>query len=168
MDTELTRRMAAALLRDGEAGVGAVVDARCQTPDLNAEPPAQQAPVDPVRMVQVTANLIDNASRYTPTEGLIAVSLTGTGTEGCIRVAGDGLGICFADAQTLLEALLRAPEALACGSAGLGNGLTVVRKLVAAHHGSIEARSAGPGLGSELLVRLPRLATETPPAEAPC
>ena len=146
----------------------AAIEARRQTLDFKADPPALQVQVDPVRMVQVIANLIDNASKYTPAEGRISVSVSGTEAEVRIRVADNGMGISFADTQTLFEPFLRAPEALTSGSAGLGIGLTVVRELVVAHHGSIEAHSAGLGLGSEFVVRLPRLATDAPPAEAPC
>lgn len=146
----------------------ATIETRRQTLDFKADPPALQVQVDPVRMVQVIANLIDNASKYTPAEGRISVSVSGTEAEVCIRVADNGMGISFADTQTLFEPFLRAPEALTSGSAGLGIGLTVVRELVVAHHGSIEAHSAGLGLGSEFVVRLPLLATDAPPAEAPC
>ncbi|HEU4460056.1 MAG TPA: diguanylate cyclase [Methylibium sp.] len=134
----------------------AATEARRQTLEFSTDAPSQLARVDPLRMVQVITNLIDNASKYTPPEGRITVTLTGSEAEVCIRVADNGIGISFSDTQTLFEPFLRAPEALASGSAGLGIGLTVVRELVVAHQGSIEVRSAGIGQGSEFIVRLPR------------
>jgi signal transduction histidine kinase len=112
--------------------------------------------VDPVRVVQVVTNLVDNASKYTLVEGLLSVSVMGTQTEVTIRVADNGMGISFADPGVLFEPFLRAPEALASRSTGLGLGLTVVHELVAAHQGTVEVRSAGPGQGVEVVVRLPR------------
>jgi signal transduction histidine kinase len=156
LDVELRPADVADLAQQAIDTCRAAIEARRQTLTFDADPPAQPARVDTVRMVQIIANLIDNASKYTPIEGRIDVSVTGSDTEVCVRVADNGMGISFADAGALFKPFVRAPEALASDSPGLGIGLSVVHELVVAHRGTIEVRSEGIGQGSEFIVRLPR------------
>lgn len=145
-----------ALAHQAAEACQASVDARRQTLQLLGTHATEAARVDPVRLVQIITNLIDNASKYTPAEGRIVVRVDGTPTEVSIAVADNGMGLSSSDSEALFEPFSRAPEALASGSPGLGIGLTVVRELVRAHQGSITVASGGIGLGAEFVVRLPR------------
>lgn len=107
---------------------------------------------DAIRLVQVVANLLNNASRYTPADGRIAITC-GAHKEGVeIRVSDNGRGISPDFLPHVFEAFSQ--EAEQAGS-GLGVGLSVVRQLVALHNGTVAAHSAGSGQGSEFTVWLP-------------
>lgn len=98
---------------------------------------------DSVRLAQVFSNLLNNAVRYTDPGGRIGIAAQRDESNAVITVSDTGIGI--------------APEALpkVFVQSGLGIGLTLVRSLVEMHGGSVRARSAGPGRGSEFVVRLP-------------
>jgi diguanylate cyclase len=112
---------------------------------------------DPIRLTQIVTNLIDNASKFTPDDGSIRLSLEVEGAWLVLTVCDDGIGI---PAESLTRIFnLYEQDALAPGSGrvGLGIGLSVVHDLVVAHGGTVEARSAGAGLGSQFVVTLPLL-----------
>ena len=110
---------------------------------------------DPVRLAQIFNNLLENASKYTPDQGRIA--LTATLQEGAITVtvADEGMGISAEGLTTIFGLFVQDTRALAHAQGGLGIGLAVVRDLVDAHGGTIIARSAGRDRGSEFIVTLP-------------
>src|SRR5690606_14575524 len=108
---------------------------------------------DPVRLAQIVANLLNNAARYTENGGRITVRAERRGDDALISVADTGIGIEPEDLPRVFDMFRRAASAR--GSAGLGVGLPLARRLAGMHGGSIEARSAGPGRGSEFVVRLP-------------
>ena len=116
---------------------------------------------DAVRLAQIVGNLLHNATKYTPADGHITVTASSANGEVVISVRDDGIGIASEALPTLFEVFvqLEAPGTRSAG--GLGIGLSLARDLVRLHDGRIEAHSAGPGLGSEFIVRLPR-AQETP------
>ena len=121
------------------------------TLDLAAEPLLVNG--DAVRLVQVIANLLNNAARYTAPHGRITIAVEHAANDNVeIRVTDNGRGIAPEFLTQVFDTFAQEkPE----GSAGLGLGLTVVRRIVAMHEGSIEARSEGRDRGSEFLVRLP-------------
>lgn len=109
------------------------------------------------RLVQVFANILSNAARYTPEGGLIAVIATAEAEEAVIRVTDNGIGI-PPDKLTAIFELFTQASATSEGSRyGLGIGLALARDLVVLHGGTIQARSPGIGNGSEFIVRLPLL-----------
>jgi signal transduction histidine kinase len=110
---------------------------------------------DPVRLTQVIGNLLDNAVKYTPAGGHIAVSAGREGGDAVIVVRDDGIGIPQTMLARVFEPYARSDQPLARSESGTGLGLSVVRDLVELHGGSIAAHSAGPGGGSEFRVRLP-------------
>jgi CheY-like chemotaxis protein len=126
--------------------------------ELTLSVPAEPLPVsgDAVRLAQILGNLLHNATKYTPAGGHIAVTASGEGDEILISVKDDGVGIASDALRTIFELFvqLEAPGTRSTG--GLGIGLSLARDLVRLHGGTIEAHSAGPGLGSEFVVRLPR------------
>lgn len=117
---------------------------------------------DPIRLAQVFANLLHNASRYTPAGGKISIACACQKDTVEVRIKDNGRGIAKSFLPHVFEAFSQ--EADKTG-AGLGVGLSVVRQLVALHQGTVAVRSEGPGLGSEFIVRLPRSAAE--PTSAP-
>jgi PAS domain S-box-containing protein len=121
--------------------------------------PAQALTVlgDMVRLVQVLANLLNNAAKYTPEGGQIEldVEASANGREVAVRVRDTGMGIPPEILPRLFEPFTQSERTLDRAEGGLGIGLTLVRRLVGMHGGTVQAHSAGPGLGSEFVVRLP-------------
>jgi PAS domain S-box-containing protein len=110
---------------------------------------------DPVRLAQVFSNLLINAAKYTSPGGHIELTAT-NGSDGltvCVR--DDGIGMAPEMLPKLFTLFSQGPAARDDAAAGLGVGLAMVRGLVELHGGTVEARSAGPGRGSEFIVRLP-------------
>jgi PAS domain S-box-containing protein len=111
---------------------------------------------DPTRLEQILANLLNNAAKYTPPGGHIAVAVEREeGGKVAIRVTDDGMGIPADLLPHVFDLFVQATQALDRSRGGLGLGLALVRKLTEMHGGRVEARSAGPGLGSEFVVHLP-------------
>jgi diguanylate cyclase (GGDEF)-like protein len=121
--------------------------------------PARPAIVDgdPVRLVQVFSNLLDNASKYTPEGGQVVLAVTVLGDTVAISVSDSGIGISAEALPDVFEPFVQDGHALGFNGVGLGIGLTVVRELVEAHGGSVVASSAGHGQGSRFVVTLPLL-----------
>jgi diguanylate cyclase len=120
---------------------------------------------DHARLEQVVRNLLDNASQYTPDLGRIQLSLAIKGSAVELTVSDSGIGITAQVLPTIFDPFAQDIPAIGFRSIGLGIGLTVVRALVEAHGGSVVARSAGVGQGSQFTVTLP-LAQATPIAVA--
>jgi signal transduction histidine kinase/ActR/RegA family two-component response regulator len=110
---------------------------------------------DPVRLSQVFANLLNNASRYTQSGGRIALSAEVQGNTVCVTVTDNGKGIAAEDLPNIFAMFTQDQEAGVRVQAGLGVGLALAQRLVELHGGSIEAASDGPGRGSTFTVRLP-------------
>jgi len=123
---------------------------------------------DVVRLAQIVANLLNNASKFTPQGGHISLSTRFEDGVASIIVADDGQGIEEAFLPHAFELFAQADASLHRSLGGLGIGLTLVRHLTELHGGTVECRSDGPGKGSEFVVRLPGTMTErTSPALAP-
>ncbi len=131
---------------------------------LPAEPVYLDA--DPVRLAQVFSNVLNNAAKYTEHGGHIRLTGERQGNEVVVSVKDDGIGIAAEMLPRLFDIFSQAKPALERSQGGLGIGLSLVCGLVELHGGRIEARSAGPGQGSEFLVHLPVAATE-PIQQAP-
>jgi len=111
---------------------------------------------DPARISQVLANLLNNAARYTPPMGHIALSVMADEHTIEIRVIDDGVGIAPEAIGSIFTMFSQGGANPGEGDAGLGVGLPLARALTALHGGAIEARSDGAGRGTEMIVRLPR------------
>lgn len=111
---------------------------------------------DPVRLAQIFNNLLDNASKYTPQDGEIALALIVREQTVTIIVSDNGIGISAEALPTIFDLFVQDARALDHASGGLGIGLAVVRELVEAHGGSVVGQSAGSNLGSKFIVTLPR------------
>jgi PAS domain S-box-containing protein len=110
---------------------------------------------DPVRLNQVIQNLLHNAAKFTPDGGRIEVRASRERGDAMLSVKDNGVGMSAELAATAFELFKQGQQALDRPEGGLGVGLTLVDRLIRLHGGSVQARSAGPGLGSEFIVRLP-------------
>jgi PAS domain S-box-containing protein len=115
---------------------------------------------DLTRMAQVLANLLNNAAKYTDAGGQISLVAHGDGREVTISVRDNGPGISASLLPQVFDMFTQADRTLDRAQGGLGIGLTLVKKLVEMHGGSVEARSDGLGEGAEFIVRLPMLTAE--------
>jgi signal transduction histidine kinase len=118
---------------------------------------------DETRVEQVVTNLVDNASKYTQEGGTIFVRVAPEGNEALLEVQDNGMGISPALLPRIFELFTQGERTIDRAQGGLGLGLTLVRRLVEMHGGSIGARSAGPGQGAAFTVRMP---LSQAPAEA--
>jgi two-component system, sensor histidine kinase len=118
---------------------------------------------DPVRLTQVFANLLTNAAKYTNAGGHIAISATVEGDHVLVSVRDDGIGIATDQLASVFEMFTQLDRSNRRAQGGLGIGLTLVRSLVEMHGGRVEARSQGPGTGSEFVVQLPVVAERAQP-----
>lgn len=121
---------------------------------------------DKVRLAQVLANLLNNAAKYTSDEGQIWLSVEFGGDEVIFRVRDSGIGISKEMLSSIFDLFTQANHSLDRSQGGLGIGLTLVRRLVELHGGSVQALSEGANRGSEFVICLPIL-VERMAADAP-
>jgi signal transduction histidine kinase/ActR/RegA family two-component response regulator len=121
--------------------------------DLPEEPIILHA--DPVRVRQVLANLLNNAAKFTKAGGQIWLTVARAGSMAQISVRDNGRGIPAEMLPKVFELFSQVDRTYNRTQAGLGIGLTLVRTLVEMHGGQVEAKSEGPDMGSEFVVRLP-------------
>jgi PAS domain S-box-containing protein len=121
---------------------------------------------DLTRLAQVVANLLINAAKYTPEGGHLWLEAERDGHELILRVRDNGVGIAPSLLPRVFDLFTQGARTLDRAQGGLGIGLTLVKRIVEMHGGAVEARSAGPGRGSEFIVRLP-LVTVEPRAAQP-
>jgi two-component system CheB/CheR fusion protein len=141
-------------------------EARGQELSLSLPPEPVELDADPIRLEQVFGNILNNASKFSLTGGRVRVTAEvadhgkrqgDAPAELVVRVRDEGIGM---DPETLAHAFdlfMQADRTLDRSRGGLGIGLTLVRRLVELHGGTVEAHSPGQGQGSELVVRLPVL-----------
>jgi len=111
--------------------------------------------VDPMRFTQVVANLLHNAIKFTPVEGRITISAENDHGVAVIRVRDSGDGMDSELIDQAFDLFVQGPPSLDRPRGGLGLGLTLVRRLVELHQGTVHASSEGPGKGSEFTIRVP-------------
>ena len=131
--------------------------------DWSVEPPWLELDADPERLHQVVANLVENAIRFSPEGGTVAVTATeGPGTV-VLEVADAGPGIPPAEASRVFERFARLDHARTSRDGGTGLGLAIVRWVVELHGGEVRAESRHP-TGCRMVVTLPAAA---PAADGP-
>jgi signal transduction histidine kinase/CheY-like chemotaxis protein len=114
---------------------------------------------DPLRLNQILSNLLNNAAKFMSAGGSIFVTVRGDDSHVAISVRDTGIGIAPEMLPHVFDMFAQARTRNPSLHGGLGIGLSLARKLVEMHGGSIEARSAGLGKGSEFVVRIPLVAT---------
>ncbi|WP_422930478.1 PAS domain S-box protein [Singulisphaera sp. PoT] len=117
---------------------------------------------DPTRLAQVISNLLNNAAKYTESGGNITLAVEREASDVVVTVRDNGVGIPAEMLPHVFDMFTQVDRSLERSQGGLGVGLTLVKRLVEMHSGSVEARSGGPGRGSGFEVRLP-LAAELVP-----
>jgi len=110
---------------------------------------------DSARLEQVLANLLNNAAKYTEPGGAIELVAAREGDDAVVRVRDSGIGIAPELLPRVFDLFTQADRSLDRSQGGLGIGLTLVRRLVELHGGSVSASSRGLGRGSEFVVRVP-------------
>jgi signal transduction histidine kinase len=143
------------------------IDTRGQHLQIDLPSHALRMQGDALRMAQVVTNLLDNASKYTPLGGRIALSVVVVGADIVMTVSDNGIGIAPEVLPRVFETFIQDAHATRFNGAGLGIGLALVRELVEGHGGNVVARSAGTGLGSRFVVTLP-LAEDAQPVASAC
>jgi CheY-like chemotaxis protein len=114
---------------------------------------------DALRLAQVISNLVNNAAKYTLNGGRIAVSLAEEDGDAVVRVSDDGVGIPADMLEHVFDMFTQVDRTLERAQGGLGIGLSLVRRLMDLHGGSVSASSAGSDRGSTFTLRLPAIAT---------
>jgi PAS domain S-box-containing protein len=118
---------------------------------------------DPVRLVQVFGNLLDNATKFTNSGGRIEVTLVAAPGAAIVTVRDDGVGLAPEELSGAFELFRQMRHGRERNAEGLGIGLALARQLVDLHGGEIVARSEGVGHGSAFIVRLPLQAEPATP-----
>jgi len=139
--------------------------ARNITLDVQLNLSADHAAIDATRMQQVVGNLLDNALKFTPVGGRVGVTLSSEPSEVRIEVNDTGDGINAAVLPHIFDPFRQADSSTRRMTGGLGLGLSIVKHVVEAHGGTVEAHSEGLGKGSTFTVRLP---TRVGEEENPC
>jgi PAS domain S-box-containing protein len=118
--------------------------------------------VDPARVAQSLANLLSNASKFSPVESTIRLVAAVTGDTLTLRVRDSGIGLAPDMVPRVFEMFAQADSSLERARGGLGLGLTLARELVEMHGGSLTAASDGLGRGSEFTITLPHAVGAAP------
>jgi PAS domain S-box-containing protein len=155
----------APLLAQAVEGVHSLVTGLGHT--LSLDIGTQPVPVigDTTRLTQAITNLLSNAAKYTPQGGSIRVSLRRQTAVATLQVTDDGIGMSEALMQHAFEPFVQGSRSLDRSMGGLGIGLTLVKRIVGLHGGSVAVSSAGTNKGTQFTVTLPL--TEQPIAAAP-
>jgi PAS domain S-box-containing protein len=157
----------ATVIRNAIEAAGPYLHGKGQTLDLALPDKPIFVHADAVRLVQVLLNLLSNAAKFTAEGGRIAITLEGvrraSGEEVArIRVADNGIGVAPELLDRIFNAYMQVTSPGESGGTGLGLGLSVARRLIALHGGSIRADSEGPGRGTTFTLELAACA---PPAD---
>jgi signal transduction histidine kinase/ActR/RegA family two-component response regulator len=151
---------------DAAEQIRPLISARRHKVVLDLPPGPALVKGDHKRLVQVVANLLNNATKYTPEGGRIELRLAADGADYVLSVTDDGIGIEPALLAHVFDLFTQAERAPDRSQGGLGLGLALAKSLVELHGGSVSAHSAGLGQGSSFSLRLPRHVQEAEPAPA--
>jgi len=132
-----------------------ILDAQGQELVVTTPPDPIWLDADPTRLVQIIGNLLNNAAKFSERSGRIWLTVERDDGEAVLRVRDEGAGIPADLLPHVFDLFVQGDRTLERTRGGLGIGLTVVRKLVELHGGTISVQSDGAGKGSELTVRLP-------------
>lgn len=140
----------------------ALIDACAHRLSLTLPDEPLKLQADPVRLTQVVQNLLNNAAKYTPPGGSIALEVSRDGDDGVIRVIDTGIGIAPEHVDGIFDIFAQLTPGLPRSQGGLGIGLSLVKALVEQHGGTVHVHSDGPGQGSTFTVRLPGVLPAAP------
>jgi len=155
IDLELSRTRLQDLVNNAIQACSATAAARRHTIHLDMPKKALWFRADPVRFGQVLANLLGNAIKFTPPGGNIRVTASAQGDTLRLCVSDDGVGIGMEEMTGIFELFRQEAASRKYAADGLGIGLSLVRRLVELHGGTVDVHSAGKGKGSAFTVLLP-------------
>jgi PAS domain S-box-containing protein len=131
-----------------------LIEAREHALTIEQDPSGAKVMGDPNRLVQVVANLLNNAAKYTPRGGRILLAVERDGDQVQIRVQDNGIGIDKGLLPQVFDLFTQAERTPDRSQGGLGIGLALVKNVVSLHGGMVTAESSGPGTGSVFTVSL--------------
>jgi PAS domain S-box-containing protein len=144
-----------ALVQAAVESVRATVEAYGHSLELKLAPRPLLVEGDATRLTQVMVNLLNNAAKYTPNGGRLGVSAVQRGSVATVRVTDNGIGMSKALIDRAFELFVQGDRALDRSEGGLGIGLTLVKRIVAMHGGTVTGSSGGAGQGSEFTFTIP-------------
>jgi signal transduction histidine kinase/CheY-like chemotaxis protein len=144
-----------AIVADAIEAAGPLIEERNQVLTVSVPRTGLVIDADRGRLAQVVTNLLNNAAKYTPPGGHVTVSARANGDHVELEVADDGTGIASDLLPRVFDAFTQGRQGLDRKQGGLGLGLAIARQLIVGHGGTIEARSAGHGRGTIMIVRVP-------------
>ena len=140
-----------------------LADASRHTLEVRLSPEPLSVDGDLIRLAQVVLNLLTNAIKYTQAGGRIEVDVAREGAFAVVRVKDTGIGMSPELMPKVFDLFVQGERSLDRSDGGLGIGLTLVKRLVSLHGGTVSAHSDGPGRGSEFAISLPALAQSAEP-----
>jgi len=152
------------VIDDAAEQVRPLANARRHRVVVELPPSAACVKGDHKRLVQVVANLLGNATKYTPEGGNLRLQLEADGADYVLSVSDDGIGMESGLVERVFDLFTQAERTPDRSQGGLGLGLALVKSLVELHGGRVNAYSPGPGRGSTFTVRLPRFTQDVAPA----
>ena len=153
------------VMADAVEQVTPLVQSRRQRLRTEAPPHAVAVEGDAKRLVQVIANILNNAAKYTQEGGEIVLRAEASDAEVVVEVVDNGIGMAPELVERAFDLFAQAERTSDRSSGGLGLGLALVRSLVELHGGAVWCESAGIGRGSRFAIRLPRLPEAGPGGE---
>ena len=147
----------ASVIRQAALAAQPLAEAARQTLDVNVPDEPIHLHADPVRLTQVFGNLLNNSCKYTPPGGAIRVTVHRDGDDAVVTISDTGIGIPADKLDMIFDMFTQVDRSREQSQGGLGIGLTLVKRLVEMHGGTVEAESAGEGHGSVFEIRLPAL-----------
>ena len=147
------------VLQRAVEGTRSLMDDRGHSLTLTLPAPAIHLQADPARIEQAMCNLLANAAKYTDPGGTISLTAAHEGEEAIIRVRDNGIGIAPEMLSKVFDLFAQGDRSFDRAQGGLGIGLTLVRRIIELHGGTVQATSPGIGQGSEFVVRLPAMPT---------
>jgi len=148
------------VVRDTLDAMRAQIEQRDHRLTITLSPVPLYVRADPTRLAQVITNLVGNSAKYTPNGGEIEVTVERDGDFAMLSVTDNGIGIAPELVPRMFDLFVQGDRALDRKEGGLGIGLTLVKRLVELHGGSVAAASGGLRQGSQFSVRLPMLAAD--------
>ncbi len=139
-----------------------IMEARQHTLQVSLPPQTVTLFGDSVRLAQIVGNLLHNAAKFTPVGGQVSLTALMDGNTLVLRVTDNGIGIAPGSASQIFELFAQAQHVPDRVQDGLGIGLSLVRKLVELHGGTVSVSSEGVGQGSSFEVRLPVMQASMP------
>lgn len=149
------------VLSDALEAAGPLMRAKQHQLRFDVDEPGLRVSGDRARLVQVFNNVLNNAAKFTPERGTIKVRMSRVGDEVEVAIADNGPGIPPSKLQDVFNLFVQGDDNPQNRQCGLGLGLSLVQQLVQCHGGKVSAFSVGqPGLGTEIVIRLPLLSVD--------